>query len=77
MSHLEITEVVLVNLDIANNDYQQDSIVLYIFVPNKSLGQLLDIQPPNKFFSKSFQNFLMLNYGLLIKILHHQGKKIK
>ena len=43
MSHLEITEVVLVNLDIANNDYQQDSIVLYIFVPTKSLGQLLDI----------------------------------
>ena len=29
--HLEITEVLLVNCNIANNDYQQDSRVLYIF----------------------------------------------
>ena len=35
--HLEITEVVLVHCDIVNNDYQQDSRVLYTFVPNKSL----------------------------------------
>ena len=32
--HLEITELVLVDCNIVNNDYQQDSIVLYIFVPN-------------------------------------------
>ena len=31
--HLEITEVVLVHCNIVNNDYQQDSRVLYIFVP--------------------------------------------
>ena len=41
--HLEITEVVLVHCNIANNDYQQDSRVLYSFVPNKSIGQLLDV----------------------------------
>ena len=35
MSLLEITEVVLVQCNIANNDYQQDSRVLYVFVPNK------------------------------------------
>ena len=34
--HLEITEVVLVHCDIVNNDYQQDSRVLYSFVPNKT-----------------------------------------
>ena len=34
--HLEITEVVLVLFSIVNNDYQQDSRVLHIFVPNKS-----------------------------------------
>ena len=39
--HLEITEVVLVHCDIVNNDYQQDSRVLYTFVPNKSFGSLL------------------------------------
>ena len=33
--HLEITEVVLVHCDIVNNDYQQDSRVLYTFAPNK------------------------------------------
>ena len=38
--HLEITEVVLVHCNIVNNDYQQDSRVLYSFVPNKSFGQL-------------------------------------
>ena len=41
--HLEITEVVLINCNIVNNDYQQDSRVLYTFIPNKSFGQLLDI----------------------------------
>ena len=35
ISHLEITEVVLVNFNIVNNDYQLYSKVLYTFVPNK------------------------------------------
>ena len=43
--HLGITEVVLIHCNIVNNDYQQDSRVLYAFVPNKPLGQLLDISP--------------------------------
>ena len=34
--HFEITEVVLVHSNIVNNNYQQDSRVLYTFVPNKS-----------------------------------------
>ena len=36
--HLQIIEVVLVPFDIVNNDYQQDSRVLYTFVPNKPFG---------------------------------------
>ena len=43
--HLEITEVTLVHYNIVNNDYQQDSRVLFIFIPNKSFSQLLDISP--------------------------------
>ena len=43
--HLEITGVALVHCNIVNNDYQQDSRVLYTLVPNKSFGQLLDILP--------------------------------
>ena len=37
--HLEIAEVVLVHCHIVNNDYQQDSKVLYTFVPNKPFGR--------------------------------------
>ena len=35
--HLEITEVALVHCNIVHNDYQQDSRVLYMFVPNNCL----------------------------------------
>ena len=45
--HLEITEVVLVHCNIANNDYQQDSRVLYTFASNKPFGSLLEISPTN------------------------------
>ena len=33
--HLEITEVVSIHCNIVNNNYQQDSRVLYTIVPNK------------------------------------------
>ena len=38
VSHLKITVVVLMHCNIVKNDYQQDSRVLYTFVPNKSFG---------------------------------------
>ena len=50
LPHLEITEVVLIHFNVVNNDYQQDSRVLYRFDPNKSFGQLLDILPKNLYF---------------------------
>ena len=54
VSHLEITEVVLVHCNIVNNDYQQDSKVLYTFAPNKSFASLLEIPPTNNIFLKTF-----------------------
>ena len=51
--HLEITGVVLVHFD---NDYQQDSRVLYTFVPNKSFGSLLEISPANHIFLETFNS---------------------
>ena len=48
--HLEITGVVLVHCNIVNNDYQQDSGVLYTFVPNKLFGSLLQISLTNHIF---------------------------
>ena len=54
--HLEITEVVLAHCDTVNNDYQQDSRVIYKFVPNKPFGSLLEISPTNHIFLKTFNS---------------------
>ena len=56
VSHLEITEVVLINFNIINNDYKHNSRVLYTFVPNKSFGQLLDVSPNIFMFLKTFNS---------------------
>ena len=53
---LEITEVVLVHCNIINNDYQQNSRILYTFVPNKSFGTFLEISPTNHIFLKTFKS---------------------
>ena len=59
VQHCEITEVILVHCNTVNNDYQQDSRVLYIFVPNKPFGNLLEIAATNfiplKIFNSEFQ----------------------
>ena len=52
--NLEITEVALVQCNIVDNDYQQDSRVLYTFIPNKPFGSLLEISPANQIFLKTF-----------------------
>ena len=54
--HLEIAEVVLVHCNIFNNDYQQDSGVLYTFVQNKPFGSLLEFSPTNSIFLKTFNS---------------------
>ena len=54
--HLDITEEGLVHCNIVNNDYQQESRVLYTFVPNKSFGSLLEISPANHIFLKTFNS---------------------
>ena len=53
--HLEITEAAC-SSNIVNNDYQQDSKVLYTFVPNRPFGSLLEISPTNHFFLKLFNS---------------------
>ena len=54
--HLKIMEVVLIHCNIANDDYQQDSRVLYTFVPNKPFGSLLEISSANHIFLKTFNS---------------------
>ena len=53
---LEIIEGVLNHCNIVNNDYQQDSRVLYTFVPNKPFRSLLEISPTNHIFLKTFNS---------------------
>ena len=53
--HLEVTKVALVHCNIVNNDYQQDSRVLYTFVPNKPFGSLLKISPNKSYLFKDIQ----------------------
>ena len=48
--HLEMVELVLVQCNLVNNDYQQDSRILFTFVPNKTFGSLLEISPINHVF---------------------------
>ena len=69
--HLEITEVVLVHCNIVNNDYQQDSRVLYTFVPNKPFGSLLETSPANHIFLKIFNS----EYDEIIVWLTDQNSK--
>ena len=42
---LESVEVVLVHCNLVNKKYQQASKVLFTFVPNKQLGQLINKSP--------------------------------
>ena len=54
--NLEVVEVVLVHCNLVNNDYQQESRILYTFVPNKTFGSLLEISPRNRIFLKTFNS---------------------
>ena len=56
LPHLEIVELVLVHCNLVNNDYQQDSRILYTFVPKKTFGSLLEISPTNQVFLKTFNS---------------------
>ena len=54
--NLEVAEVVLVHCNLVNNDYQQESRILYTFVANKTFGSLLEISPKNHVFLKTFNS---------------------
>ena len=59
--HLEIVDLVLVHCNIVNNDYQQDSRILYTLyiiyiIYYKPFGSLLEISPTNHIFLKTFNS---------------------
>ena len=51
---LEVAEVVIVQCNLVDNQYQQKSEVLYTFTPNKSYTHLLNVEPNNLVFLKTY-----------------------
>ena len=62
VSSLEIVEVVLVQYNLVDNHHQQKSKVLYAFAPNKSYACLLNVEPSNLVFLKTY-NTEFINYN--------------
>ena len=56
--NLEVAEVVLVQCNLADNQYQQKSEVLYTFTSNISYAYLLNVKPSNLVFLKTFNTEL-------------------
>ena len=54
--HLEVVKLVLVHYNFVNNDFQQDSRILYTFIPIKPFVSLLEISPTNHIFLKTFNS---------------------
>ena len=54
--HLEVAELVLIYCNIVDKNYQQNSRILYTFVPNKPFGSLLEIASSNHIFLKTFNS---------------------
>ena len=55
---LEVVEVVLVQCNLVDSQYQPKSEVLYTFRPNKSYASLLNVEPSNLVFLKLIKQIL-------------------
>ena len=46
----------LIHCSLVNNNYQQNYLILYTFVPNKAFGSLLETSPSSYIFLKTFNS---------------------
>ena len=75
---LEIAEVLLIHGNIVDSNYQLNSRDLHTFVPNKSVGQWLDISPKNFIFLKTFNSeFSYIEVWFTDQNLNRERYKIK
>ena len=51
----EAVEVVLIQFNLVDNQYQRNSEVLYTFPPNKFCGYLLNVESSNLLFLKTYK----------------------
>ena len=69
---LEVVELVLVRCNLVKNNYQEDSRILYAFVPNKTFGGLLEISQTNHVFLKTFNSeFQEIKIWFTDQKVHH------
>ena len=69
ISRFEVIEAVLVRCNIADNQHQQESEALYTFTSNKSYAYLLNVEPSNLVFLKSYDT----DFGEVIIIFTDQN----
>ena len=67
--NLEVVEVVLVQCNLVDNQYQQTSEVLYTFVRNKSYAYMLNVKSSNLVFLKRYNT--EFDITLRIKMVDH------
>ena len=64
-----VAEVILIRYNLVDNQYQQQSDVLYTFTPNKSYAKLLNLEPSNLVFLKTYNT----DFGEIIITLTDQN----
>ena len=64
-----VAEVILIRYNLVDNQYQQQSDVLYTFTPNKSYAKLLNLEPSNLVFLKTYDT----EFGEIIITLTDQN----
>ena len=64
---LENVEVVLAHFNLVNNSYQQNSRVLFTFVPTKRYGQLISISPHSLVFFKNDEHRIFRNRNMVYR----------
>ena len=69
---LEVVEVVLVQCNLVDNQYQQNSEVLYTFTPNTSYAYLLNVEPSNLMFLITYNT----NFGEIIITFTDQNGRL-
>ena len=71
---LEVAEVVLIQCTLLDNQYQQKSKVLYTFTPNKSYAYLLNAEPSNLLFLKTYNTQFV---GIMITFTNQNGRPLE
>ena len=72
VSRLETVEVVLVQCNLVNNNFQQASKVLFTFVPNKQFGKLTTITPHSpKMLKTTTAEFSFIEIWFTDKLIDH------